>query len=154
MALHLAISLGGAEFYPTCSQLTVGASGTGVPDPSGLVNLPGAYSDNDPGIFYSQMFDASAPKDTFPGPPVAAFVNGGTSTPGNATTTVSSTATATQTSGAAGTSTTSKGKMCTLKKGKSASSLVVPSASAAAASATTTDMYPRHFSRLALGHSI
>ncbi|EDR12995.1 glycoside hydrolase family 61 protein [Laccaria bicolor S238N-H82] len=61
MALHLATSLGGAAFYPTCSRLTVGALGTGVPEPSGLFSLPGAYSDNDSGIFYSQMFDASAP---------------------------------------------------------------------------------------------
>ncbi|EDR01867.1 uncharacterized protein LACBIDRAFT_332923 [Laccaria bicolor S238N-H82] len=77
-----------------------------------------------------------------PGSPVASFVNGGTSTPVNATTTASSTATATQTGGATGTSTTSKGKMCKLKKGKSSSSSVVPSACAAAASAITTDMYP------------
>lgn len=156
IALHLATALGGAEFYPACSQLTVGGSGTGVPDPSELVSLPGAYSDNDPGIFDPQVFDASAPY-TFPGPPVAAFVNGGTSTPGNATTTASPTATATTTGGATA-STTSKGKMCKLKKGKSASSSVVPSASAAAPSATGTDMYPRHFSRvmrrLALGRSI
>ncbi|EDR07567.1 uncharacterized protein LACBIDRAFT_298625 [Laccaria bicolor S238N-H82] len=61
MALHLTTSLGGAVFYPTCLRLTVGALGTGVPDPLGLVSLPGTYSDNDSGIFYSQMFDASAP---------------------------------------------------------------------------------------------
>ncbi|EDR01287.1 glycoside hydrolase family 61 protein [Laccaria bicolor S238N-H82] len=60
IALHLAKSLGGAEFYPACSQLTVGASGTGVPDPLGG-HLPGACSDNDPGIFDSQVFDACAP---------------------------------------------------------------------------------------------
>lgn len=159
IALHLATSQGGAEFYPACSQLTVGGSGTGVPDASELVSLPGAYSDNDPGIFDPKVFDASAPY-TFPGPPVAAFVNGGTSTPGNATTTASSTATATNIGGAKPTvtSTPSKGKTCKLKKAKSASSSVVPSASSAAPSATTTDMYPRHFSRvmrrLALGRSI
>ncbi|EDR06657.1 glycoside hydrolase family 61 protein [Laccaria bicolor S238N-H82] len=60
IALHLAKSLGGAEFYPACSQLMVGASGTGVPDPLGG-HLPGACSDNDPGIFDSQVFDACAP---------------------------------------------------------------------------------------------
>ena len=156
IALHLATAFGGAEFYPACGQLTVGGSGTGVPDDSELVSLPGAYSDNDPGIFDPQVFDASAPY-IFPGPPIAAFVNGGTSTSGNATTTASSPATATKTGGAKP-STTSKGKTCKLKKAKSASSSVVPSASAAAPSATTTDMYPRHFSRvmrrLALGRSI
>ncbi|EDR13120.1 uncharacterized protein LACBIDRAFT_308609 [Laccaria bicolor S238N-H82] len=61
----------------------VSTSGTGVPDPSRLVSLPGAYSDNDPGNFHSQVFDAISPY-TFPGPPVPAFMSGGTCTPGNA----------------------------------------------------------------------
>ena len=49
IALHLATSKGGAEFYPSCTQIRVGGSGTGVAKDT--VSFPGAYSDNDPGIF-------------------------------------------------------------------------------------------------------
>ena len=49
IALHLATSLGGAEFYPSCTQLRVGGSGSGTPNQT--VSFPGAYKDTDPGIF-------------------------------------------------------------------------------------------------------
>jgi hypothetical protein len=51
IALHLATQMGGAEFYPSCSQLSIGGNGTGVPSSSELVTLPGAYHDDDPGIY-------------------------------------------------------------------------------------------------------
>lgn len=51
IALHLADSVGGAEFYASCSQINVSGSGTGKPTDSELVSLPGAYTDKDPGIF-------------------------------------------------------------------------------------------------------
>lgn len=51
IALHLATSLGGAEFYPSCTQLTIGGDGTDTPSNDELVTLPGAYNDNDPGIY-------------------------------------------------------------------------------------------------------
>lgn len=51
IALHLANTLGGAEFYPSCSQLSLSGSGKGAPTSDELVSLPGAYSDNDPGIY-------------------------------------------------------------------------------------------------------
>lgn len=51
IALHLATEMGGAEFYPSCSQITVGGSETGGPTTDELVKLPGAYSDSDPGSF-------------------------------------------------------------------------------------------------------
>lgn len=50
IALHLATVAGGAEFYPSCSQIRVGGTGTGAPTADELVLLPGAYSDTDPGI--------------------------------------------------------------------------------------------------------
>ncbi|KAJ6480318.1 glycoside hydrolase family 61 protein, partial [Mycena sanguinolenta] len=50
IALQLATLLGGAEFYPWCSQIRVGGGGTGVPTDNDLVTLPGAYSDTNPGI--------------------------------------------------------------------------------------------------------
>jgi hypothetical protein len=74
IALHLANSFGGAEFYPACAQIKVGGSETGAPTPHELVSIPGAYSDKDPGIFDPNIFDASAPY-VFPGPPIASFVD-------------------------------------------------------------------------------
>jgi len=76
LGLHLATSKGGAEFYPACTQLKVGGSGTGTPKASELVSFPGGYSDDDPGIFAPGIFDEDT-EYVFPGPPVAAFVSGG-----------------------------------------------------------------------------
>jgi hypothetical protein len=42
---------GKAEFYPSCQQINVGGNGTGAPTPDELLSFPGAYSDDDPGIF-------------------------------------------------------------------------------------------------------
>ena len=50
IALHLAQTVQGAEFYAACTQMQVGGNETGVPAQSDLVSLPGAYSDTDPGI--------------------------------------------------------------------------------------------------------
>ena len=50
IALHLAEKVGGAEFYPSCTQVKVGGSGNGTPKSSELVSFPGGYSDTDPGI--------------------------------------------------------------------------------------------------------
>ncbi len=49
IALHLAVSKGGAEFYPSCTQVRVSGDGSGKPQDT--VTFPGAYSDSDPGIF-------------------------------------------------------------------------------------------------------
>lgn len=73
IALHLGTSLGGAEFYPGCAQLKVGGSGSGVPKASELVKIPGAYSDNDPGIFDRDVFNVNAPY-VMPGPAFASLV--------------------------------------------------------------------------------
>lgn len=51
IALQGAVSLGGAEFYPSCTQITVGGSQSGAPQQSELVKFPGAYQDSDPGIY-------------------------------------------------------------------------------------------------------
>ncbi|PPQ72829.1 hypothetical protein CVT26_003338 [Gymnopilus dilepis] len=73
IALQIAVSMGGAEFYPSCSQLRVGGSQTGAPQASELVSLPGAYSDSDPGIYTPDVYNPGF-QYVFPGPPVAAFV--------------------------------------------------------------------------------
>jgi hypothetical protein len=68
IALHLAQSQGGAEFYPSCTQIMVGGSQTGTPNQT--VAFPGAYSDTDPGILVPDVFSAGATY-IFPGPPVS-----------------------------------------------------------------------------------
>ncbi|PBK88948.1 hypothetical protein ARMGADRAFT_346887 [Armillaria gallica] len=69
IALQGAQAEGGAEFYASCTQLKVGGSGTGTPPSSDLVQLPGAYSDTDPGILVDVYSNTKA-SYTFPGPPV------------------------------------------------------------------------------------
>jgi hypothetical protein len=127
IALHLATSMGGAEFYPGCIQLSVGGSQTGKPASSDLVSIPGAYKDSDPGIFDPSVFDTNAPY-TFPGPKIAGFVSGTPSSgdSGNTGSTGSGTSgSGSGSSGASGTGSakpaTSTGgtkKTCKIKKSK------------------------------------
>ena len=72
ISLHFARVQGGAEFYPACTQVTVGGSQKGRPTDDELVHLPGAYSDTDPGIFVPEVYDFNQDY-IFPGPPIAAF---------------------------------------------------------------------------------
>lgn len=53
IALHGAYALNGAQPYVGCVEVTVGGSGTASPSPNSLVSFPGAYSNNDPGIYLS-----------------------------------------------------------------------------------------------------
>jgi hypothetical protein len=103
-------SPGGAEFYPSCTQVRVGGSQTGTPDQT--VSFPGAYSDTDPGIDDPNVYDPGSPY-TFPGPPVSNLAspsdmstsNGGqdngsqssSTTPGKMTTTSSKSTTSSTT---------------------------------------------------------
>ncbi|KAI9058961.1 lytic polysaccharide monooxygenase [Trametes sanguinea] len=113
IALQLAVSMGGAEFYPSCTQVRVGGNGNGVPNAT--VSFPGAYSDSDPGIFDPNVYNPGS-SYTFPGPPIASFVTDG----GNGAATNSSSGAATSASSSAG----------------AASSSTVASATSAAPSAT------------------
>ncbi|KJA26910.1 carbohydrate-binding module family 1 protein [Hypholoma sublateritium FD-334 SS-4] len=47
IALHVASSVGGAQFYPECFQLNIAGTGTATPP---TVKFPGEYSATDPGI--------------------------------------------------------------------------------------------------------
>ncbi|KAK7443261.1 hypothetical protein VKT23_015857 [Stygiomarasmius scandens] len=82
LSLQNAVAVGGAEFYPSCSQLKVGGSGTGRPEDDELVSLPGAYHDDDPGVHDPNVYDPSA-SYTFPGPPIAKFAADGSSSSGS-----------------------------------------------------------------------
>ncbi|KAM6495227.1 glycoside hydrolase family 61 protein [Amanita muscaria] len=75
ISLQLAVSIGGAEFYPACAQLHIGGSQTGTPQSSDLVSLPGAYKDTDPGIYDPNVYNPGTTY-TFPGPPIASFIAG------------------------------------------------------------------------------
>jgi len=75
IALHLAITEGGAEFYPSCIQVNVKGSGTDTPPAKSLVSFPGAYKDTDPGIFDPSVYNPGA-KYTFPGPNLVSLVTG------------------------------------------------------------------------------
>ena len=66
IALRLAVKLGGADFYPSCTQIHIGGSQTGTLNQTVL--FPGAYNDNDPGI-YDLSAHAPGAAYTFPGPP-------------------------------------------------------------------------------------
>ena len=70
--------MGGAEFYPSCSQLRVGGDKTGAPHESDLVSLPGAYSDADPGIYTPNVYNPGFTY-IFPGPSIASFISGNAS---------------------------------------------------------------------------
>jgi len=65
LALHVAMSSGGAQFYMSCYQLTVSGGGTATPP---TVSLPGAYKASDPGI----LVDIHESMSTYvmPGPTV------------------------------------------------------------------------------------
>ena len=132
IALHLATSFGGAEFYPSCAQLRIGGSQTGGPSASDLVSLPGAYSDNDPGIFDPNVFDPNSPY-VFPGPAIASFISG---TPSNGSST-------TPTSSSGPTPTKAPTKSCKISKRPVASNNLVV-------------RRPRHISRIMrlLGESL
>ncbi|KAJ6483630.1 glycoside hydrolase family 61 protein [Mycena vitilis] len=131
IALHLADQPGGAEFYPSCSQIRVGGSGTGVPKDSELVLLPGAYSDSDPGILVPDVFDTPPPAYTFPGPPIAAFV-------GSSSGSASGTPTKSATSPTASSSSKPKGT-CKLKRAPTTT---------ASKRAVEPVQRPRHMSRI------
>ncbi len=72
LALHNAQSIGGAEFYPSCGQLRIRGSQTGVP--ISTVSFPGVYLDTDPGILFDP-YDMTGDYP-FPGPPVSHLVDG------------------------------------------------------------------------------
>ncbi|KAG8960875.1 hypothetical protein FRC03_006043 [Tulasnella sp. 419] len=48
IALHVAQSFGGAQFYISCGQIKVSGGGSGNPGPK--VAIPGVYTGNEPGI--------------------------------------------------------------------------------------------------------
>jgi hypothetical protein len=75
IALHLGGDVGGAEFYPSCSQIRLSApkNPSTASLPTDTVTFPGGYSDNDPGILVN-VFAGDFKYTNFPGPAVIADV--------------------------------------------------------------------------------
>ncbi|KAG8944676.1 hypothetical protein FRC04_001640 [Tulasnella sp. 424] len=113
IALHVAGSLGGAQHYMSCYQITVTGGGSANPA-NGLVAFPGAYSETDPGILFNLY--TSFTTYTIPGPTV--YTPGGsspttTSKPSGTTSKSSSTTTTTTTTSSKPTTTSSTSKTTT-----------------------------------------
>ncbi|KAK4448755.1 lytic polysaccharide monooxygenase [Podospora aff. communis PSN243] len=66
IALHQAQSVGGAQIYVSCAQVSVTGGGNGTPSP--LVSIPGAYRSNDPGLIW--LYHPVKTQYTAPGPKV------------------------------------------------------------------------------------
>ncbi|VDB87146.1 unnamed protein product [Peniophora sp. CBMAI 1063] len=67
IALHVASTFGGAQFYIACGQINVTGGGSGSPSPK--VAIPGVYTGNEPGILINIYYPIPA-NYTQPGPAV------------------------------------------------------------------------------------
>ncbi|KAH7923349.1 glycoside hydrolase family 61 protein [Leucogyrophana mollusca] len=67
IALHVASTFGGAQFYISCAQVNVQGGGSGTPGP--LVAIPGVYTGYEPGILIDIYYPIPA-NYTQPGPAV------------------------------------------------------------------------------------
>jgi len=67
IALHVAQSFGGAQFYISCANVEVTGGGSGTPTP--LVSIPGVYTGYEPGILIDIYYPIPA-NYTQPGPAV------------------------------------------------------------------------------------
>jgi len=76
IAMQLAMTEGGVEFYPACLQIHLsGGSSTqstaALPSGDNVVNFPGDYHDADPGLFDPNVYNGeTAAEYVFPGPPL------------------------------------------------------------------------------------
>ncbi|KZV75937.1 lytic polysaccharide monooxygenase [Peniophora sp. CONT] len=67
IALHVASSPGGAQFYISCGQINVTGGGSGSPSPK--VAIPGVYTGKEPGILIN-IYSPIPATYTQPGPAV------------------------------------------------------------------------------------
>ncbi|KAJ8590497.1 hypothetical protein M405DRAFT_160759 [Rhizopogon salebrosus TDB-379] len=97
ISLQLAMSEGGAEFYPACVQLNIGGDQTQSPTSSEECTFPGCYTDTEAGILTPNIYNPPV-QYTFPGPPVASFAstNSSSSAPSSTSTGSASSSSGTQ----------------------------------------------------------
>ncbi|KAH6635728.1 glycoside hydrolase, partial [Chaetomium tenue] len=67
LALHSAYDVGGAQFYPQCTNIQI--TGGGNDTPSGVVGTS-LYTKDEPGVQYNIYNDESKPVYPMPGPPL------------------------------------------------------------------------------------
>ncbi len=127
IALHTAMTSGGAEFYPSCTQLKIGGSKTGTPNAT--VSFPGAYKDTDAGILVD-VYDLVG-SYVFPGPAIS-NLSGKTSV-------ASSNSTTTASDSDSETSSASETVSSTSTESASASSVSISTSATASTSTTTED---------------
>ncbi|GJE85227.1 glycoside hydrolase family 61 protein [Phanerochaete sordida] len=65
IALHVASTYGGAQFYIGCAQINVENGGSGTPGP--LVSIPGVYTGYEPGILIN-IYDVPSNFTGYPAP--------------------------------------------------------------------------------------
>ncbi|EIW52776.1 glycoside hydrolase [Trametes versicolor FP-101664 SS1] len=104
IALHTAMTSGGAEFYPSCTQLKIGGSKTGTPNAT--VSFPGAYKDSDAGILVD-VYDLVG-SYVFPGPAISNLSGKTSVATSNTTTTASDSETSTSSATSSTTTTVSR----------------------------------------------
>ncbi|KAK0444202.1 glycoside hydrolase family 61 protein [Desarmillaria tabescens] len=158
IALQNGQAEGGAEFYASCTQLKVGGSGTGTPPSSDLVQLPGAYSDTDPGILVDVYSNTNAAY-TFPGPAVVDLGGSGSSAASSATSTNGHSSSAIPTA-VSSTTSTRKHSSSAVPASDGSSSVVPKRSCKLEKPAITNDTLtkretrPRHISRIMRGLNI
>jgi len=74
IALHNALSVGGAEMYPSCIQLRVEGGSAKSESPSNTVSFPGAYKDDSPSLVVPDIYNPGF-KYTMPGPKLSNLVS-------------------------------------------------------------------------------
>ncbi|KAF8606701.1 hypothetical protein BDV93DRAFT_553183 [Ceratobasidium sp. AG-I] len=92
IALHVAGSVGGAQFYISCYQINVTGTGKATPP---TVKFPGAYSATDPGILFDLYGGYTS--YTIPGPAVYTVGSGSATTTAGTTTSKTTTTSASAT---------------------------------------------------------
>ncbi|EIM91666.1 uncharacterized protein STEHIDRAFT_165886 [Stereum hirsutum FP-91666 SS1] len=130
LALHSASSALGAQFYPSCAQLTV--SGSGSATPSGVA-LPGAYATDDPGILIN-IYYPTPTTYAIPGPTV--YSAGGST--GSATSAAASSITSSAASTSAAAASSSAAAVTSSSSSSSAAAVSTSAAAAASSSVATS----------------
>ncbi|KAI4601497.1 hypothetical protein KJ359_011626 [Pestalotiopsis sp. 9143b] len=139
LALHGAQTVGGAQFYIGCAQLTVTGTGTGSCTPS--ISLPGAYSAEDDDIYIPDVYNGFDPT-TYTAPGGSVAVCGGsspaTASASSAAAATSVAASATSAAAAASTSAASAGSSSVVAAAATSTSAAAQISSSSAAAKTST----------------
>lgn len=130
LALHEGFFQGGAQFYPSCTNLKI--TGSGSANPQG-VSFPGAYSSSDSGIYFN-IYNSNLNSYVIPGPPVYSAGSGSGSGSGNSSSQPSSTSTSGSGSGSGSSTSQSSSTLASGSASGSGSSTSQPSSTSSSSS--------------------